>query len=167
MLRVFLDRDNEMLADLGWEPPDDHSHEDLVIEEYCKVAIGNKAFITAEWSSPAGSTTCNSLMYYVRPKSIFDKDDEEPKRPSLEKFESMDKLPSNYQHDYTDFYFHSDVCHVLLLLLLDAKTEGVAFIFVVALTADSDGGVDVGVACGVVDSFVDNVVVATDVVACG
>ena len=47
MLRVFLNRDNEMLEDLWWEP-DDNSHEDLIIEEYCKVAIGNTAFITAE-----------------------------------------------------------------------------------------------------------------------
>ena len=28
MLRVFLDRDDEMLEELGWEP-DDYSHEDL------------------------------------------------------------------------------------------------------------------------------------------
>jgi hypothetical protein len=47
MLRVFLDRDNEMLEDLGWEP-DDYSHEDLIIQECCKVAIGITAYISAE-----------------------------------------------------------------------------------------------------------------------
>ena len=62
MLWLFLDRDNEMLAYLGWEP-DDYSHEDLVIEKYCQLAIGNTAYITAEWSSPLGATTCNSFMY--------------------------------------------------------------------------------------------------------
>jgi hypothetical protein len=47
MLRVFLDRDNEMLENFGREP-NDYSHEDLIIEDYCKVAIGNTACITAE-----------------------------------------------------------------------------------------------------------------------
>jgi hypothetical protein len=97
MPRVFSDRDNEMLADLGWEP-DNYSPEDRVIEEYCKVAIGNTAYIIAEWSSPVGSTTCNSFIHYVRPRSVFDKDVEEPEPPSLEELESMDMPPSDYQH---------------------------------------------------------------------
>ena len=167
MLRVFLDRENEMLEDLGWEP-DDYSHEDLIIQEYCKVAIGNTAYITAEWSSPIGSTTCNSFMYYVRPRSVFDKDAEEPNPPSLEELESMDKPPSDYQHDFTDFYFHSYVGQVLLLLLLDVEMEGVAVVVVVGASVDSAGGVDVGVACVVFVGFGGNVVVAVAVdVACG
>ena len=166
MLRVFLDRDNEMLGDLGWEP-DDYSHEDLIIEEYCKVAIGNTAYITTEWSSPVGSTTCNSFMYYIRPRSVFDKDAEEPDPPSLEELESMDKPPSDYQHDLTDFYFHSYVGQVLLLLLLDVKMEGVAVVVVVAASDDSANGVDVGVACVVYACFVGNVVVTVAIgVAC-
>ncbi len=156
-----------MLEDLGWEP-DDYSHKDLIIQEYCKIAIGNTAYITAEWSSPVGSTTCNSFMYYVRPRSVFDQDVVELDPPSLEELESMDKPPSEYQHDFTDFYFHSYVCQVLLLLLLDVKMEGVTVVVVVVASADSIGSVDVGVACVVVAGFAGNVVVDVEVVvACG
>jgi hypothetical protein len=57
---------------------------------------------------------------------------------------------------------------MLLLILLDVKMEGVAVVVVVALSDDSAGGVDVGVACEAVACFVGNVVVAAVVVvACG
>jgi hypothetical protein len=80
----------------------------------------------------------------------------------------MHKPPSDYQHDFTGFYFHTYVGQVLLLLLLDVKIEGVAVGVVVAASADSVGGVDVGVACVVVAGFAGNVVVAVVVaVACG
>jgi len=114
MLRVFLDRDNDMPADLGWES-DDYSYEDLVIEEYCKVAI-NMAYVTSEWSSPVGSTTCNSFMYYVRPRSVFDKDAKKPEPSSLEELKRIGKPRSDYPHDCTEFYFHSYVGQVLLVL---------------------------------------------------
>jgi hypothetical protein len=115
MLRVFLYRNNEIFVDIGWKP-DDYSHEDLVIEEYCKLAIGNTAYITTEWSSPVGSTICNSFMYYVGLRSIFDKDVEEPDPSSLEELESMDMPPSDYQHGYIHFYFNSYVGQVLIVL---------------------------------------------------
>ena len=57
---------------------------------------------------------------------------------------------------------------MLLLLLFDVKMEGVAVVVVVVASDDSDGGVDVGVACVVVASFAGNVIVAVAiVVACG
>ena len=115
MLRIFLGRDNEMLEDLGWNS-DYYSHEDLVNEEYCKAKIDNTAYITSEWSSPVGFSTCNSFTYYVRPSSVFDKDAEEPEPSYLEELKSMDMPSSDYQHDYTDFYFHSYVGQVLLML---------------------------------------------------
>ena len=107
-------------------------------------------------------------MYNVRPRSVFDQDAVEPDPPSLEELESMDKPPSDYQHDFTDFYFHSYVYQVMPLLLLDVKMEGVAVGVVLVARVDSVGGVDIGVACVVVADFASNVVVAVVVVvACG
>ena len=116
MLRVFLEGDFGVLEDLGWEP-DDYSHEDLVLEEYCKVSINSTTCITSNWSSPVGATTCNSLMYYVKPRP-FDKNNEEPTPPSLEELKSMDRPPFHYEQETWDYLFHTFVGQVMLLLLL-------------------------------------------------
>ena len=116
MLRVFLDGDFEVVEALGWEP-DDYSNEDLILEEYCNVSINSTTYITSNWSSPVGATTCNSFMYYVKPRP-FDKNNKEPMPPSLEELQSMDRPPSDFEQETWDYLFHTYDGQVMLLLLL-------------------------------------------------
>lgn len=111
MLSVLLDNGGDILSELGWEPGDD-GHEDLVLQEYNKVEIGATTYITTSMNSSQGGATCNSFMYYSKARTSYQNDEEEPTPPPLDELESLDKPPTDFVHEMTDFYYTSFVGEV-------------------------------------------------------
>jgi hypothetical protein len=89
---------------IGWGQGDD-GHVDLVLHEYSKVEIGATTYITINLNSFQGATTCNSFVYYSKPRTSFHNDEEEPTPYALDKSESLSKSPPDFVHDMTNFYY--------------------------------------------------------------
>jgi hypothetical protein len=117
MLRVLLD-EIAGTHEGGWEP-EDYLHEDLLIQEFAGARVTSSTRFTVDWKS-SEKATADYFVYYTKIKAEyvghpFTRDIiNEPKPPSMEQLESMEKPPPNYVQQCSDFYNHNYVGQVRL-----------------------------------------------------
>ena len=107
MLGVIIDK--TLSTDDGSWQPDDHNHEDLVIQEYTKASIeGSSHFFCVDWNSGQKATANYYLLYTLERegRSLSRREAGEPDQPSMDQLESMERPPPDYIKQMSDYYYH-------------------------------------------------------------
>ena len=106
VLSILLDEIADTNLDGAWQP-EDHQHEDLLIQEYPGARVGSSTHFCVDWRLSHKETSVCFLYYslcrIIPPSAPLAG---KPMEPSMSRLESMDTPPPNFIHQMQDFCNH-------------------------------------------------------------